>query len=131
MSDHDHDNQCGDGHGGGHGDGGPNTEFLDFELEKVMFEEAESIVRDAFRMLLRKAAKKRIKELWGDRIKALAHLAVDEALADADASFAVQEIIETRNEAKKSLEERIRGIIHGSGEDEGGDGGEADESDDD
>lgn len=121
---HDHDH----GHDGGHGKG-PNTDFLDLELDKVMFDEAESIVRESFRELLKEAAKTRIQEVWGERIGELARLAVDEALADNDASFKVQAIIAARNEAKKSLEDKIQKIIHG--DDEGGDeGGDANEGED-
>ncbi|PRP91234.1 hypothetical protein ENSA5_57090 [Enhygromyxa salina] len=120
MSDHDqHDEQP-------HQGGGPNTSFLDFELHKVMYDEAESIVREAYRELLKDAAKRRLEQRWGDRIAALANLAVDEAIADADANFEIQAQIEARNEAQRSIEERIQTIIRGRA-----DADEADSPDDD
>lgn len=116
MSDkqrHDHDGDNG---------GGPNTEFLDFELDKVMYDEAESVVREAFRELLKDAAKRRVQEVWGQRIEALARLAVDEALADNAANFAIQAQIAARNDAKRALEDKVKSII--SGDDPAEDPGE-------
>ena len=92
MSDNEHHDQGGGGNG-------PDTSFLDFELDKVMYDEAEAVVREAFRELLKDAAKRRIQDTWGKRIEALAALAVDEALADNDANFAIQAQIAARNEA--------------------------------
>jgi hypothetical protein len=128
MSHHDdHDDHCerGDGPEGGRG---PDTSFLDFELHKVMYDEAESIVRKAYRELLEDAVKERLREVWGERITALANLAADEAMADADANFQIQALIEARNDARRGLEDRIQAIIHseepgeapepGGGEDE-------------
>ena len=112
MSDNQHHDH--DGDNGGGGDGGPNTQFLDFELDKVMYDEAESVVREAFRELLKDAAKRRVQEVWGQRIEALARLAVDEALADNDANFAIQAQIAARNDAKRALEDKIKSIINGS-----------------
>jgi len=122
MSHHDSDH---DDHGHDHHDdpGGPDTRFLDLELDKVMYDEAESIVREAYRELLKDAAKIRMQEVWGQRIAELAYLAVDEAMADNDASFKIQAIIAARNEAKQALEDKIQAIIGDVGEgdeDEGG-----------
>jgi hypothetical protein len=85
MSHHDeHDDTC---EHGAQADGGPDTRFLDFELHKVMYDEAESIVREAYRELLKDAIKQRLQARWGARITALGQLAADEAMADADANF--------------------------------------------
>jgi hypothetical protein len=110
--DHDHDQECQQGQQGQQG-GGPDTGFLDFELHKVMFDEAESIVREAYRELLKDAAKQRLEARWGDRITALANLAVDEAMADADANLEIQALIEARNEARRGIDARVQGIIRG------------------
>lgn len=118
MSHHDHDD-CHDHGGDNHG--GPDTRFLDFELHKVMYDEAESIVREAYRELLKDAAKQRLQARWGERIAALANLAADEAMADADANFQIQALIGARNDARRSLEDRIQAII---ARDEGGDDGD-------
>src|SRR5688572_18504251 len=75
MSHHEHDDTC--GHEAESG-GGPDTGFLDFELHKVMYDEAESIVREAYRELLKDAVKQHLSKTWGARITALAQLAADE-----------------------------------------------------
>lgn len=124
---HDHDDHCHDQHHGSpqeHGNG-PNTQFLDFELHKVMYDEAESIVREAYRELLKDAIKQRLLARWGGRITALANLAADEAMADADANFQIQALIEARNAAHADLEQRIQAIIR-QGENEGASEGDAD-----
>jgi hypothetical protein len=114
MSEHEHDDQqCTQGPQGG----GPDTGFLDFELHKVMFDEAESIVREAYRELLKDAAKRRLETHWGERITALANLAVDEAMADADANLEIQALIEARNQARRGLDARVQGIIRGESAD--------------
>jgi hypothetical protein len=108
MSQHDeHDNDCEHGAEGG----GPDTRFLDFELHKVMYSEAESIVRESYRELLKDAVKQRLQARWGARITALAELAADEAMADADANFEIQARIEARNAARRSVEDRIQAIL--------------------
>jgi len=114
----------GGGEGGGGGGGGPDTGFLDFELHKVMYDEAEAIVREAYRELVKDAAKRRMQEVWGARIEALATLAVDEAMADADANLKIQALIESRNDAKRKLEQQVQAIIGGEGE-SSGESGEA------
>lgn len=124
---HDHDDHCHDQHHGSpqaHG-GGPNTDFLDFELHKVMYDEAESIVREAYRELLKDAIKQRLQARWGGRITALANLAADEAMADADANFQIQALIESRNAAHADVEQRIQAIIR-QDENEGASEGDAD-----
>ena len=99
------------GAGGGAEGSGPDTHFLDFELHKVMYDEAESIVREAYRELLKDAVKQRLASRWGARITALAQLAADEAMADTDANFEIQAKIEARNAARQTLEDRIQAII--------------------
>ena len=114
-NDHQHGNDCGGSGPGNDGGGGkgPDTNFLDFELDKVMYEEATSVVREAYRELLKDAAKRHIQATWGKRIEALAQLAVDEALADTAANFVVQAQIAARNEAKRALEDKVKAIIEG------------------
>jgi hypothetical protein len=110
-----HDPHC--EHGGNDGERregqGPDTRFLDFELDKVMFQDAESLVREAFRELLKDDIKARLRERWNDRIKALAELATDELIADVEANFEIQARIEARNEARKDIDARVRAIVLG------------------
>lgn len=108
--DHDHDH----GHGHDHrdrGGGAPDTQFLDLELSKVLFGEADSITREAFRELLKDAAKRRLLERWGQRITALAELAVDELIADAEANLEIEARIAARTQARAQLDDRVAAIL--------------------
>lgn len=91
--------------------GGPETNFLDLELSKVLYSEADGVTREAFRELLKEAAKRRLQERWGDRIVALANLAVDELLADAEANLEIEAQIGARNRARRAVEERVAEIL--------------------
>lgn len=110
--DHDHDHD----HGHDHDDrdeknGAPDTGFLDLEISKVLYSEAESITREAYRELLKDAAKRRLEERWGDRIAALANLAVDELIDDAEANLEIEAKIAGRTQAREAVEERINAIL--------------------
>lgn len=91
--------------------GGPDTRFLQLEMSQVMYAEAEAVARPAFRELLLEAAKERLRERFGDRITALARLAVDELLNDAEASFEIEARIQRYNEDRRPTEERLREVF--------------------
>lgn len=120
---HDHGHEQGEHEHGGQGQGGngPDTRFLDLELSKVLFDEAESITRKAFRELLEEAAKQHLRERWGERIQALAVLAVDELIADAEANLEIEARIAARNQARENLEDRVAAILGRSTNDRGND----------
>lgn len=106
--------------------GGPDTRFLDFEISKVLFSEAEGVAREAFRELLKEAAKRRLQERWGDRINALAKLAIDELIEDATANFEIEAKIAARNQARRALEDRVNEILaRPAGASESGDASDA------
>jgi hypothetical protein len=114
--DHDHGHRPGAEHGGhGHeqerAGGGSDTRFLDLELSKVLFDQAESITREAFRELLAEAAKQHLRERWGERIHALAVLAVDELIADAEANLEIEAQIAARTQAREGLDARVAAIL--------------------
>ncbi len=88
------------------GKGGP--EFLDLELSKVLLSEAESVTREAFRELLKDAAKARFRERYGKEIEALANLAVDELLADMTTNLAIEAQIADRQTGREQLQQRLR-----------------------
>jgi histone H3/H4 len=127
MSHHEHDHDHDHDHD--HGDqarGGPDNGFLDLEISKVMYSEAEGITREAFRELLKEAAKRRLLERWGDRITALANLAVDELLDDVAANLEIEARIGARNHARKAVEERVTEILaRAPGASESGDASDA------
>lgn len=112
-NDHDHH------HGGDQGDGPSGTDFLDLEMRKVLLGEAQGVTREAFRDLLKEAAKRHLQDKWGDRIDALAGLAVDELLADVETNMAIEAAIEARAKAKRDVDERL-GAVFGD-EDDGDD----------
>lgn len=104
------DDRPGDGPDSG---GGPDTRFLDFEIPEVLYHEAESLTRDAVRELLLEAAIERVRERMGDKLEALARLAVDELMTDVEASLDIASRIEQRNEARGRSQERVREILGG------------------
>jgi hypothetical protein len=108
---HDHDCHHGHGHDHDHGHGGPDTSFLDLEMSKVLYSEAETVTREAYRELLKEAAKRHLEARWGDRISALAKLAVDELIDDAEASLAIEAQIEARNHSRQAVEDRVSEIM--------------------
>jgi hypothetical protein len=95
---------------------GGETNFLDLEISKVLFDEAEGITRKAFRALLEEAAKRHLSERIGVQIEALAKLAVDELLADVAANLEIEARIAARKQAREGLDARIDAILRGSGE---------------
>ena len=108
-----HDRNEGGGDRGGRERGSGDTAFLDLEISKVLYSEAEDVTREAFRELLKDAAKERLRESFGDRIDALAALSVDELLADLEANVAVEDRIADRSESAKDAVKRARAIVRG------------------
>ncbi len=118
MSHHDHDH-C-DDHGHSRSDQrsepeqrGGATNFLDLEISKVLFDEAEGITREAFRELLKEAAKRHWQARMGEQIDALAKLAVDELISDVEANLEIEARIAARKQAREGLEARIDAILRG------------------
>jgi len=88
--------------------GGPDTRFLQLELSQVMYGEAESVVRPAFRELLLEAAKERLRERFGDRIARLAQLAVDEEVRGFEASLEIETRIRDHQEQRRPPADELR-----------------------
>lgn len=121
--------------GGSHGacgerrdgrEGGADTRFLQLELSQVLYAEAESVTKQAFRELLVEAAKERWRERFGDKITQLAQLAVDELMKDMRSSLEIEARIQERNQ-DRGTQDRLRAIFaaggsqqEGRGESEGG-----------
>ncbi|MGB1276052.1 MAG: hypothetical protein ACPG77_09905 [Nannocystaceae bacterium] len=100
-------------HSDDHGDkksrGGPD--FLDLELSKVLMSEASGVTREAFRDLLKDAAKARFQERYGDQIQALANLAVDELLADMATNLAIESQIADREQRRRDVGDQARACL--------------------
>ena len=101
------------GEGGGPGRGGPgaDTRFLQLEMSQVMYAEAEAVARPAFRELLLEAAKNQLRERFGEKITALAQLAVDELLKDVQASFEIEARIQQQKEERRPPSEQLRDLF--------------------
>ncbi len=88
-----------------------DTRFLDLEISKVLFDEAEGITRKAFRDLLEEAAKRHWQARYGQRIDALAKLAVDELIADIEANQRIEATIADRKRSRGDLDARVQAIL--------------------
>jgi hypothetical protein len=101
------DDRQGRGGPGGGREGG-DTRFLQLEMSRVLYAEAEAVAKPALRELLLEAAKARLRERFGGEITRLAQLAVDELLIDVEASLDVEEQIQRRRESSGGAEDRVR-----------------------
>jgi hypothetical protein len=115
MSHHEHECEHHD-HAHTEERGAPDTGFLDLEISKVLFDEAEGITRKAFRELLEEAAKRHWQARWGERIDALAKLAVDQLIADIEANQKVEATIAERKRSRGELEAKVQAILGGQSE---------------
>ncbi len=99
----------GERHGEGRAHGGPEgTHFLDLEVSKVLYGEAEALTREAARELLKDAIKERLRARLGPRLEAIARIAADELADDIEANLAVETIVAERRHARAGREEAIR-----------------------
>jgi hypothetical protein len=89
----------------------PDTRFLDLEASKVLFEAACGAARAALREALAERARAHLSERIGQRIDALAALAVDELLADLDANLEIESRIEERRRRAEDRAERLRLLL--------------------
>jgi murein endopeptidase len=94
-----------------HQRGAPNTQFLDLEISKVLFSDAQQTTREAFHELLKEAAKEELKAKFGEQIQALASLAVDEFIHNTAANLAIESRIQQRQQDQRSFEERLRTLF--------------------
>jgi predicted house-cleaning noncanonical NTP pyrophosphatase (MazG superfamily) len=76
----------------------------------VLLAEADGLVREAARDLMREAIRARLKEKLGEHLEAVAHLAVDTLLEDLATSLAVERLIEDRKQQRGAIDERLREI---------------------
>ncbi len=87
---------------------GPDTRFLQLEMSRVLYAEAEGVTKQAFRELLLDAAKARLRERFGETITRLARMATDELLADIEASLDVEDQIQRRRGSEGGTPDRLR-----------------------
>ena len=109
-----------DRNGPGHVNGGPDadrddrgresadTRFLQLEMSRVLYAEAEGVTKQAFRELLLEGAKAHLRDRFGETITRLAQLATEEFLADIEASLDVEDQIQRRRESGGSPPDRLR-----------------------
>jgi len=104
----DDDRRDRDGRGGPDRDGGrdreqrggdgPDTRFLQLEMSRVLYGEAQGVTKQAVRELLLDAAKTHLRKRFGDVITRLGELAADELLSDIEASLDIEDQIQRRQE---------------------------------
>ena len=97
----------GPGGGGGERRGPPDTSFLNLEMSKVMYAEAQEMALDAGREIMREAIKARLRERLGEQIEALARLAADELADDILANLDIEGRIDDRRRARQGLDARL------------------------
>jgi hypothetical protein len=113
---------------------------MQLEMSQVLYAEAESVTKQAFRELLVEAAKVRFRERFGDEINGLAQLAVDELMHDVRSSLDIEACIQERNDDRGRTKDRLRDIFaqresgreerdSGEGEAACGEGGEGPDRD--
>jgi hypothetical protein len=90
--------------------GDADSRFLQLEMSRVLYAEAEGVARPAFRELLLDAAKARFRERFGEEITRLAQIAVDELLVDIEASLDIEEKIQRRRESG-GTDDRLRDAL--------------------
>jgi len=128
---HDGHRRRGDEHGHGRGNRGPDrgrergpgpdTRFLQLEMSEVLYAEAESVTKQAFRELLLEDAKARFRERFGSQITGLAQLAVDELMQDVFTNLEIEARIRQRNRDQEGRRERLSDVL-GAGRDDGAQG---------
>ena len=97
-----------DGRGGPDGGPGSDTQFLQLEMSRVLYAEAQGVTKQAVRELLLEAAKAHLRERFGETITRLGQLATDELLTDIEASLEIEERIHHRRESSGGTEDRLR-----------------------
>ena len=87
---------------------GSDTRFLQLEMSRVLYAEAQGVTKQAFRELLLDAAKARLRERLGETITRLAQLATDELVADIEASLDIEDQIERRRDSSGGTPDQLR-----------------------
>jgi len=87
---------------------GADTRFLQLEMSRVLYAEAEGVTKQALRELLLEGAKAHLRDRFGETITRLAQLATDELLADIEASLDVEAQIQRRRDSGGSPSDRLR-----------------------
>lgn len=109
MQDDDREGKGNGPRGPGRRDAGPQgTEFLDLEISRVLFGEAEGLARESVRDILRGALQERLRARLGNRLEAIAHLAADALADEIEANLGIERIVRSQGERKRDVEERLR-----------------------
>jgi hypothetical protein len=107
-----------DGRGGPNGDAGrdadqrgrdgSDTQFLQLEMSRVLYEEARGVTKQALRELLLDAAKDHLRKRFGEAITRLGELATEELLSGIEASLDIEDQIQRRQESSGGTPDRLR-----------------------
>jgi len=80
-------------------------------MSQLLYAEAQSLTKQAFREVILEAAKARFRDRFGDKIRGLAELAVDELLGDVTASLEIETHIREHGSDRGRAKERLREIF--------------------
>lgn len=94
-----------------HERGPRGTEFLDLEITKVLYAEADGLARDAARGLIREAIAQRLRERLGDQLAQIGRIAGDALADDIEANLAIEAVIANRQESRSSIADRVREVM--------------------
>ncbi len=118
RGEHHHHHHGEGGHGGGRDErrGGPEgTEFLQLEMSRVMYGEAQAMSREAMRDLLREAIRERLRQRVGDRLRAVGVLVADELAEELEANLAIEQRIDAQKRRKREIDETLRALFETNG----------------
>ncbi len=96
-------------------DGPEGTEFLELEISRVLYGDAQAVAHEAVRDLLREAIRERLRQRVGDRLRAVGVLVADELADEVDANLAIEQRIDAQRRRKRDIDEKLRALFEASG----------------
>jgi hypothetical protein len=92
----------------GGGRNGPDTQFLQLEMSRVLYEDARRVTKQALKELLLDAAKDHLRKRFGATITRLGELATEELLRDIESSLDIEDQIRQRQETTGDTPDSLR-----------------------
>ena len=87
---------------------GSDTRFLQLEMSRVLYGEAQGVTKQAFRELLLDAAKDHLRKRFGPTITRLGELATEELLGDIEASLDIEDQIQRHQDSPGGTPDQVR-----------------------
>lgn len=103
------------GHERSGGRSGPEgSHFLDLEITRMLYGQAEKIAMEAARDIVKEAITARLRERMGDELEAIAVVAADAIADDFEANRRIEEVLEARRDERRDLKQRIHEAVRES-----------------